>query len=273
VAKPDKKTARRPRPATAKGTRAPKPAPAKAARPAAARAGKSKPSDRSAAGKRTSRKQAAAKPTPRKAASAKPAKIARVPLSDSLEEQAYPPRVIPLEIEQGSVEDVLAKVRDELAHWVKKGRYTKVRFKVRGRPVLPDIPLAALVAAEAVTFWWAGLLKALVAHVGAGALLDVELVSGAVQEVSRGKLALLGGDLERAVELFRKALEMDRDCASAHLNLGVAFKLKNDTATARRHLEKAEQLDSAGASGEEARRLLDQLNGGTSARRRASRRG
>jgi hypothetical protein len=168
-------------------------------------------------------------------------------------------KVFGVEVEPGSVEKTLEKVREELFHWVKKGRYTKVRLKLRGKPILPDIPVAAFLAAEAVTFWWAGLLRVLLVHVGAKAVLDVELVSEADLEVSRGKAELLAGDLERAMASFDKALAMDRDCASAHLNVGIAHKLKGELDKAAESLRRAEQLDAQGPSGEEARRLLDQL--------------
>jgi len=91
-------------------------------------------------------------------------------------------------------------------------------------------------------------------------VLDVELVNDADREVARGKDALLAGDLDGAVECFQKALQMDRDLASAHLSLGIARKLQGDLVSARESLQRAEQLDAEGPCGEEARRLLDQLD-------------
>src|SRR5262245_1600795 len=69
---------------------------------------------------------------------------------------------LPFEIDPKAVEESLIKLRDQVTHWAKKGRYTKVRFKFRGKQMLPDIPLAAVVAVEGMTFYWAGLLRALV---------------------------------------------------------------------------------------------------------------
>jgi len=174
-------------------------------------------------------------------------------------EKAEPPTVIPIEVEPGKVELALAQLREELQHWVKKGRYTKVRFKLRGKALLPDIPVAAVIAAEAATFWWTGLLKALLLTVGAGALLDVELVNGAEQEVARGKEALLTGDLDEALKLFEKAAEMDRDSAMAHLNLGIGLKLKGERERALSSLTRALELDPEGPHGQEAKRLLEQM--------------
>ena len=191
---------------------------------------------------------------PRKAKAPKPAPAA-----------AEEKKVFGVEIEPGSIEKTLARVREELTHWVNKGRYTKVRFKVRGKPILPDLPVGAVIAAEAVTFWWAGLLRALLFTLGANVVLDVELINDADKEVVRGKESLLAGDLDRAMESFNKALEMDRDNVSAHLSLGIAHKLRGNLAKAREFLEKTEQLDPGGATGEEARRLLDQMGAGPAA--------
>ena len=51
----------------------------------------------------------------------------------------------------------------------------------------------------------------------------------------------------------------ERDNPSAHLNLGVALKLKGDKAGARAALEKARGFDPEGAVGKEAERLLQGL--------------
>lgn len=197
---------------------------------------------------------------PAKKTAKKPAKKAAPRKKPAPKASPSDRKVFGVEVEPGSVEKTLTKVRDEAAHWVNKGRYTKVRFKLRGKPILPDLPIAAVVTAEAVTFWWAGLLRALLVTLGANTILDVELVNDAEREVAKGREALLGGDLDRAMDYFRKALEMDRGLPSAHLSLGIAYKLKGDPAKAREFLEKTEQLDPEGPSGEEARKLLDQMN-------------
>lgn len=170
-------------------------------------------------------------------------------------------RVVPLEIEAGAVDKALEKLRNELSHWVNKGRYTKVRFKFRGKALLPDIPIAAVVAAEAATFWWTGLLRALVMNFGAKTVFDVELVSDADAEVARGKEMLLAGDLDQALTQFEKAVRMDRDCASGYLNIGIAKKLKGDKVGARDAFERAKAINPTGPAGIEADRLLATLDG------------
>lgn len=168
--------------------------------------------------------------------------------------------VFPVELEPGSVERTLVRVREELSKWVKKGRYTKVRFKLRGKPILPDLPVGAVLAAEAMTFWWAGLLRALLFTVGAKTVLDVELVSDADHEVARGKDLLLAGELDQALGSFEKAVDMDQDCAAGHLNIGIAQRLKGDPLKARAAFSKAREKDPDGPVGAEAARLLAQMS-------------
>lgn len=200
------------------------------------------------------------KRSPRVRPTKQPARKARSAKKPARAAASSQPKVLPVEVEPSSIEKTLAKLREELGHWVSKGRYTKVRFKLRGKPILPDLPIGAVIAAEAVTFWWAGLLRALLVSVGANAVLDVELIHETDREVARGREALLAGDLDKAVESFRKALRMDHAHAGATLNLGIVHKLRGEAVKARECLEKAEQLDPQGMTGDEARRLLDQLN-------------
>src|SRR5512145_2211427 len=114
----------------------------------------------------------------KKKAARSPARAARRPTA-SIEKAApaseprgalLPPgKAFPVEIDPKRVEATLQKIRDEVSHWAKKGRYTKVRFKFRGKQLLPDLPLAAVVAAEGLAFYWAGILRTLLVTVGANA--------------------------------------------------------------------------------------------------------
>jgi tetratricopeptide (TPR) repeat protein len=164
-----------------------------------------------------------------------------------------------VELEPGRIEESLKKVGTELKHWANKGRYTRVRFKFRGKQLLPDLPLAAVVAAEGLSFYWAGVLRLLMVNVAGGALLQVELVNDSDKRVQQGKEALLQGDLDRALTLFRQAADMDRDSAAAQLNIGVALKLKGDVGGAREALERAKAKDAEGPLGLEAEKLLSGL--------------
>jgi tetratricopeptide (TPR) repeat protein len=151
-----------------------------------------------------------------------------------------------------------------VVHWANKGRYTRVRFKFRGKQLLPDLPLAAVVAAEGLTFYWGGILRALLVTMAGGTLLQVELVNDAEKRVQAGREALLSGDVEQALACFREALAMDRDHAPAYLNLGVALKLQGDKPAALAAFERAKALDPEGPVGAEAERLASPLRtGGT----------
>lgn len=168
-------------------------------------------------------------------------------------------RALPFEIDPKRVEEGLKKLQGEVVHWANKGRYTKVRFKFRGKQLLPDLPIAAVVAAEGLSFYWGGILRSLIANVVGKTVLQVEFVNDADKRVQAGKEALLSGDVDQALALFREALAMDRDNAQAHLNVGVALKLKGDRENALAAFEKAKALDPEGPIGTEAERLAAPL--------------
>ena len=173
-----------------------------------------------------------------------------------------PPSTLPVEVQPGAVDEALRKVTDTLRQWANAGRYTKVRFKFRGKPLLPDLPLAAVVAAEGLTFYWTGILRALLVNVAGRSVLDVELVNDSEAHVQKGKEELLSGEVDRAIAEFRTAMAKQHDNPRAHLNLGIALKLRGDRPGARAALEKARSLDVDGPVGKEAERLLQGLNGG-----------
>jgi tetratricopeptide (TPR) repeat protein len=170
-------------------------------------------------------------------------------------------RAFPIELDPKRIDETLGKIRNELSHWAKKGRYTKVRFKFRGKQLLPDLPLAAVIAAEGLTFYWGGILRALLVNFGARSLFNVELVNDSEKRIQRGKEELLSGDVDKALVSFREAIDMDRDNPRAHLNVGVALKIKGDYPGARSALEKARSLDPDGPVGVEAERMIASLPG------------
>ncbi len=166
---------------------------------------------------------------------------------------------LPFEIDPKKVEASLLKLRDQVVTLAKKGRYTKVRFKFRGKQLLPDLPLAAVVAVEGASFYWAGVLRALVFTLAGRTLIDVELVNDSEKMLARGKEALLSGDLDEALAAFKKAEDMDHENPAVHLNLGIALKLKGDHPAARAALTRVAALDPKGPSAGEAERLLKTL--------------
>jgi tetratricopeptide (TPR) repeat protein len=174
-------------------------------------------------------------------------------------EDSTPKGTLPWEIDPKKIEESLLNLKSQVVKFANKGRYTKVRFKFRGKQLLPDLPLAAVAAVEGVTFYWAGLLRMLVFNLAGRAVIEIELVNDSEKKLQSGKEALLSGDLDAALERFREAEEMDSDNPNVHLNLGVALKLKGDVGGARAALERAVKLDKVGAVGAEATRLLNTL--------------
>jgi tetratricopeptide (TPR) repeat protein len=168
-----------------------------------------------------------------------------------------------IDVEPGRIEETLRTLRAELGALANKGRYTRVRFKFRGKQLLPDLPLAAVIAAEGLTFYWAGILRALLVNVAGKSVFSVELVNDSARFVQAGKDELLAGEVDRAIDAFRTALRMERDNPRAHLSLGAALRLKGDLIKARESLERARALDPDGEVGREATELLRRMAGGT----------
>ncbi|MHB8874134.1 MAG: tetratricopeptide repeat protein [Myxococcaceae bacterium] len=207
--------------------------------------------------KNTSRKTAKPKrPKAHRPAPLRPAPVRQATAVREVDPARQGGRAFPIEIDPRKVEESLAKLKGELVAWANKGRYTKVRFKFRGKQLLPDLPLAAVAAAEGLTFYWGGILRALIFNLAGKTVFDVELVNDSEKRIARGKEELLSGEVDKALECFREALAMDRDNPRVHLNLGVALKLKGDFAGARVALEQAKELDPEGPVGAEAERLL-----------------
>lgn len=226
---------------------------------------KSTPSKSTARARKPAPRKAPSKSRPVKARPASARKPASKPASPRKAKPAakLPPRtkLIPIDVDPARIEETLGKVTSELKHWANKGRYTKVRFKFRGKALLPDLPLAAVAAAEGLTFYWGGILRALIVNFAGKSMLSVELINDSEKKIQQGKEALLSADLNKAVSLFREAVSMDRDNPRAHLNLGTALKLRGDVAGARSAWMTARDLDPD-KTGLEADRLLATLDSG-----------
>jgi tetratricopeptide (TPR) repeat protein len=186
--------------------------------------------------------------------------------TDAPEPEAPAGAVLPVDLTDG-VDEALRKFAEEAKHLVNKGRYTKVRFKFRGKPLLPDLPVAAVVAAEAATFYWTGILKALVVNLVGKSVFDVEFINEADVHVAKGREHLLSGDLTEAAASLQHAVEMDRDHAAAHLHLGVVRKLQGKKRTAATLFRRAHALDPDGETGRDAERQLHALHAAARAAR------
>ncbi len=74
-----------------------------------------------------------------------------------------------------------------------------------------------------------------------------ELLSGVRIHLAQATRAQRSGDLRRALEHFRRAVELDPRSAEAHHGLGAALGMSGDHEAARRHLERAIELDGSRA--------------------------
>ena len=53
--------------------------------------------------------------------------------------------------------------------------------------IVPEMSLGVFLAAEAATFWYAGLIRALAMNIGMGSLIEVEFVHQASEKIAEGK--------------------------------------------------------------------------------------
>lgn len=163
-----------------------------------------------------------------------------------------------VELDPDGIDESLKALMDKLGRAVDHGRYTRVRFKYKGKPLLPDIPLAALLATEVAAFWWAGPLRALVVTLGVKTLVEVEFVHAASEKVKEGQDLFMAGEVESAEARYREALRMKPDDAAALFNLGVLCRVTGRKDEARTLLKRAaEQADHPDAP--RAREALERM--------------
>ncbi len=131
-----------------------------------------------------------------------------------------------------------------------------MRISRNGKPVLPDLPLAAVAALEAASLYGAGFARVLAVNVGARFLFDVEVVNEADKYFKLGVEHFLEGDLGRSEEALLKAVRIDDTHAAAYLQLGVLYRMRGELEQARPVLERARRLDDAGEIGKKAGDIL-----------------
>lgn len=182
-------------------------------------------------------------------------------MSDEQRKFRNPFDSIRIEVDPDQIDESVRRLSDSVRAFVENGRYTKVRIKYKGKQILRDIPLGVFVATEAVTFWYAGLLKALVVNLGARTIIEVEFVHEANEKVAEGVDLYMAGEVQAAEEAYREALRMKPDDPSANYNLGILLRVTGRRDEAMERLEAA-----AGAEGfpdaEKAREALERMRKG-----------
>lgn len=169
------------------------------------------------------------------------------------------PAAFTLDTSGSSAAAAVSKLKENVEYWVSRGRYNKVRIKRNGKAVLPDIPVGALFAVEAATFFWTGLLRAALVNVVGRAFFEVEMISDAEDHYKKGLELFLAGDLRDAEVLFEKALDVDNRFVRAHLQMGVLRKMQGRTVDATGHFDKVIALDPRSDAGKEAALHLKKL--------------
>lgn len=187
-----------------------------------------------------------------------PSEIQEGPVADQPPEGVERPK-FNLEVASENATEAMKKLKDQAQYWLDRGRYNKIRIKRGGKPVLPDIPVGALVALEAATFFWSGLLRGAIVNTVGRAFFEVELINEAEEHYKRGLEHFLSGDLVEADECLQRALRIDDRYPRAHLQLGVLRKVQGRKADAIKHFERVAVLDPRGDAAREAEVHLKKL--------------
>jgi tetratricopeptide (TPR) repeat protein len=163
-----------------------------------------------------------------------------------------------VEIDPEEIESSIRDIGEKVRKMAIGSRYTKVRIKFRGKAVGPDIPLATFVAAEAVTFWYGGLIRALAVNLGVKTFIEIELIHMGDELVAEGQALFADGETEAAERKYREAIEIRPQDPSANYHLGVLLRVL------RRHEEAILCLKISASTedyihSEKAQEILDKL--------------
>ncbi|MBM75247.1 MAG: hypothetical protein CMK59_07585 [Proteobacteria bacterium] len=162
-----------------------------------------------------------------------------------------------VEIDPDEIESSIQTLQRKAKEMAADGRYTKVRVKFRGKQIVPEMPLAVFVAAEAATFWYAGLMRSLAFNLGARSLLEIEFVHMADEKIAAGVELFEEGEVDEAEECYREALEMAPHHPEANYRLAVLLRITARRDDAIKHFEKVAKGDSEWS--QKAQQALDRM--------------
>ncbi len=162
-----------------------------------------------------------------------------------------------VEIDPEEIESSIQALQRKAKEMAADGRYTKVRIKFRGKQIAPEMPLAVFMAAEAATFWYAGLMRALAFNLGARSLLEIEFIHLADEKIAEGVEFFEEGEVDEAEALFREALEMVSHHPEANYRLAVLLRITARREEAIEHFEKVAKGDSEWA--EKSQQALERM--------------
>ena len=163
-----------------------------------------------------------------------------------------------VEIDPERIDEAVRSLAERVRALADQSRHVKVRVKYKGKALMQDIQLPVFAAAEVVSFWWAGLMQALVMNLGMKAFLEIEFIHEADEKVAEGRVRFAEGDVEAAEIAYREALRMKPNDPGALYHLGVLLRVSGRKDEAIAALEKA-----AAATGHpdapRAQELLDKI--------------
>jgi len=163
------------------------------------------------------------------------------------------------QVDPSQPEAAVRLIADQAGALLNKLQVTKVRLKHKDKPVLPDIPLIYGLLLEAGGIWAGGLVRVLIANLGIKALVDVEVINEAEELVTRGDANYQAGEVTSAIRDYRQAVALDRTCAIAHYQLGVALRVQGDIPKAAESFRKVIQLDPASELAAKAKVQLERV--------------
>lgn len=188
-----------------------------------------------------------------------PTEVVEGPAADDVPPAGVERPKFNLEVASENASEAMKKLKDQAQYWLDRGRYNKIRIKRGGKPILPDIPVGALVALEAATFFWAGLLRGAIVNTVGRVFFEVELINEAEEHYKRGLEHFLSGDLVEADDCLQRALRIDDRYPRAHLQLGVLRKVQGRKADSIKHFERVLALDPHSDAAREAEVHLKKL--------------
>ena len=166
------------------------------------------------------------------------------------------------EIDPASIDESLRRLGARLEQYAEQAQYTRVRFSYRGRQVLPDLPLAAVIAAEGLSLAVAGPLWLLIGNLGVKAFVEVEFIHEASERVREGQDLFSDGEVDAAEARYREALSMKEGDTSALFHLGVLLRVTGRRDEALEVLERAAK-DVEHPDGIKAAETLDKMRRGS----------
>ena len=132
---------------------------------------------------------------------------------------------IQVELDPTKMEKSLSQLQEKVRQLTHDGMYTKVRITFRGKVLVPEMPLGVFLAAEAATFWYAGLIRALVVNLGVRSLIEVEFIHQSSEKLAEGRAAYEEGEVDLAEKLYKEGLEMRPNDPVINYHLGVLLRV------------------------------------------------